>query len=278
VKKTILVTGSTDGIGLEASKLLYSQGHHVLLHGRDPDKLEAAKETVSGVSGAGSIESYLADLSLMAEVRALGQAISESQGRLHVVINNAGVFRTNDSITQEGLDIRFAVNTLAPVLLTRILMPKLGPGARVVSLSSAAQSPVNLQALAGRARLPDQFDAYAQSKLALTTWSRVMALSPKYRDLVFVAVNPGSLLATKMVKEGFGRAGHDIGIGAEILVRAALSEEFADSSGKYFDNDAGQFGSPHPDALDPRISEQVVRAIETTLIDKELWGQSKGAE
>jgi len=87
----------------------------------------------------------------------------------------------------------------------------------------------------------------------------------KDRALVFVAVNPGSLLATKMVKEGFGMAGNDIQIGADILVRAALADEFANASGKYFDNDKGRFASPHPDALDQKKSEGIVRVIETVL-------------
>jgi NAD(P)-dependent dehydrogenase (short-subunit alcohol dehydrogenase family) len=135
----------------------------------------------------------------------------------------------------------------------------------VVNLSSAAQSPVNLEALAGRAKISDQLNAYAQSKLALTMWSRTMAHLHNDRALVFVAVNPGSLLATKMVKEGFGMAGNDIQIGADILVRAALADEFANASGKYFDNDKGRFASPHPDGLDQKKSEGIVRVVETVL-------------
>jgi len=84
-------------------------------------------------------------------------------------------------------------------------------------------------------------------------------------QFIRVPVNPGSLLGSKMVKEAFGVAGGDIRIGAEILSRAALSDEFAAASGQYFDNDSGQFSSPHPDALDPRKSEEIVRVIETVL-------------
>ena len=266
--KTILITGSTDGIGLEAAKSLYSQGHHILLHGRSDTKLKAAGKALSELSGDGRVESYLADLSRMANVETLGQAIAANHEQLDVVINNAGVFRTADTFTDDDLDIRFAVNTFAPYLLTQRLLPLLGPGARVVNLSSAAQSPVNLEALAGRTRISDQLNAYAQSKLALTMWSRTMAHLHKNRALVFVATNPGSLLATNMVREGFGMAGKDIRIGAEILVRAALSDEFAAASGLYFDNDKGRFASPHPDALDRKKTERVVRVIETVLAGK----------
>lgn len=75
----------------------------------------------------------------------------------------------------------------------------------------------------------------------------------------------GSMLGTKMVKEAYGVAGGDVGIGADILHRAALSDELADASGKYFDNDSGRFAPPHPDALDREKSAGVVRAIEAIL-------------
>ena len=82
---------------------------------------------------------------------------------------------------------------------------------------------------------------------------------------VVVAVNPGSMLGSKMVRDAFGVAGADIGIGARILVRAALDDEFAAASGQYFDNDSGRFAAPHPDALDPRKTGEIVREIEAVL-------------
>jgi len=105
-------------------------------------------------------------------------------------------------------------------------------------------------------------------------WSRTMAHLHKNRALVFVAVNPGSLLATKMVKEGFGMAGNDIHIGTDIIVRSVLSDEFAEASGLYFDNDKGRFDSPHPDALAPQKCQEVVRVIETVLAEMGQSGQS----
>ncbi|KHF24983.1 short-chain dehydrogenase [Solemya velum gill symbiont] len=265
IQITILLTGATDGIGLETAKTLVSQGHHLLLHGRNPDKLKELENTLSGLNGNGSFESYVADLSNMADVERLAQAVTEKHTKLDVLINNAGVLKTDHPISQDGLDVRFVVNTFAPYLLTKRLMPLLGPSARVINLSSAAQSPVDLEVMAGRTRLPDDLAAYAQSKLAITMWSRSMAQSLDDDGPVIIAVNPGSLLATKMVKEGFGMAGNDIRIGADILVRAALEDEFASASGQYFDNDSGQFAPPHPDALDRQKTETIVHAIEETL-------------
>ncbi len=273
MQKTILITGSTDGIGLETAKILASQGHHVLLHGRNPAKLKEAEKALSALTGGKNIESpvesYVADLSCMSDVETLAHEVTERHDKLDVLINNAGVYKTPEPITQVGLDVRFAVNTLAPHLLTQRLLPLLGASSRVINLSSAAQAPVNLDALAGRIHLSDEMAAYAQSKLAITMWSRNMALTHKDGP-AFIAVNPGSLLATKMVKEGFGTPGKDIGIGADILIRAALSDEFATASGQYFDNDVGQFASPHPDALDPQLSERIVQTIETVIADRTL--------
>jgi NAD(P)-dependent dehydrogenase (short-subunit alcohol dehydrogenase family) len=265
VQKIILVTGSTDGIGLETARMLVAQGHHVLLHGRNAKKLEKVEQALSGLAGSGRVTSYLADLSRMADVDAFTQAVAEQHTQLDVLINNAGIFRTREAITQDGLDVRFAVNTIAPYLITQRLLPLIGSSGRVINLSSAAQSPVNLDALTGRFRLSDELDAYAQSKLAITAWSRVMALSSKSDSPAIIAINPGSLLATKMVKEGFGMTGSDIRQGAEILLRAALSDEFATASGKYFDNDSGRFASPHPDAMDPDKSTGIMHAIEAVL-------------
>jgi NAD(P)-dependent dehydrogenase (short-subunit alcohol dehydrogenase family) len=267
MQKTILITGSTDGIGLETARMLVMQGHHVLLHGRNPEKLEEVQRTLSGLTGGGRVESYVADLSSMAEVEALARAVAKQHASLDVLINNAGVYITPETITQDGLDVRFVVNTLAPCLLTKRLLPLLGSSGRVVNLSSAAQAPVDMKALTGRVRLADDYEAYAQSKLAITMWSRHIAHALKENGPVCIAVNPGSLLGTRMVKEGFGVAGKDIRIGAEILLRAALADEFATASGEYFDNDSGQFASPHPDALDPQKSATIVHAIEAVLAE-----------
>ena len=267
MQKIILITGSTDGIGLETARALVSQGHHVLLHGRNQAKLEKVETALSGLTGDGRVESYLADLSKMTDVGALAEAVIERHKRLDVLINNAGIFRTSDPITQAGLDVRFAVNTIAPYLLTKRLLPLIGASGRVVNLSSAGQAPVNPEALAGRVRLSDEYNAYAQSKLALTMWSRNLAHSLKDHGPAIIAVNPGSLLGTKMVKEGFDTEGRDIGIGVDILIRAALADEFNTATGKYFDNDSGRFASPHPDALDPQKSGELVSAIEAILDD-----------
>ncbi|MEM7333108.1 MAG: SDR family NAD(P)-dependent oxidoreductase [Chloroflexota bacterium] len=269
MSKTILITGSTDGIGLETAKMLFGLGHTILLHGRNPAKLIKAENALAEMNKDGQINGrvyqYVADFSDMTAVATMAKVISETHEHLDVLINNAGIFKTSTHVTKDGLDVRFAVNTLAPYLLTKRLMPKMGSTSRVVNLSSAAQATVNLNALTGQIRIDDQMTAYAQSKLGITMWSKAMADSVGVQGPLIISVNPGSYLGTKMVKEGFGMAGKSVEIGVDILTRLALADEFASAAGRYFDNDSGQFAISHPDLQNPQKLEALVRSIEETI-------------
>ncbi|UUO23219.1 SDR family NAD(P)-dependent oxidoreductase [Colwellia sp. M166] len=264
MKKMILITGATDGIGLETAKLLASNGHDLLIHGRNIEKLNSVKKLLTAIANAGRINGYLADLSVFSDVAKLVSNIKNEHKNLDVLINNAGVFKINNTMTSDGLDVRFVVNTISPYILTQELLPLLGNSGRIINLSSAAQAPVNIQALLGKTKLSD-IEAYAQSKLAITMWSKVLADKIDDKGPTIIAVNPGSLLASKMVKEGFGVAGHDLSIGAKILTRMALEGGISEHSGQYFDNDSGQFSQPHPDGLNLKKSAEVVGVIETII-------------
>ena len=102
-QKTILITGSTDGIGLETAKMLVSSDHNVLMHGRDPAKLEKVKKTLSAIPDGGRVESYVSDLSRMADVEVLAKAVAGKHAKLNVLINNAGVFKAPDTNRRTGL-------------------------------------------------------------------------------------------------------------------------------------------------------------------------------
>lgn len=252
--KTILITGSTDGIGLLSAKTLAGMGHSIILHGRSADKLEAAAKELGG-----DVATYQADLSSLEETAKLAEAITANHDQIDVLINNAGVYKTPNPIQPNGQDVRFVVNTLAPHVLTKALLPIIPSDGRIINLSSAAQAPVDLAALAGEKHL-DDMGAYAQSKRGIALWSAQMAATHPNCP-VFIAVNPGSLLASKMVKEGFGVAGNDLQIGADILCRLSLDDDFADASGRYWDNDAGGFGH-----VDLGQAESVGEAI-ASLVD-----------
>ena len=135
MSKTILITGSTDGIGKLTAKTLAAQGHRVLLHGRNPEKLA---NTVREIDA--STESYVADLSRMQEIEVLASQVVQKHKHLDVLINNAGVFKTRQPKTPQGFDVRFIVNTIAPLVLTRRLWSLIPKTGRVINLSSAAQA------------------------------------------------------------------------------------------------------------------------------------------
>lgn len=253
--KTILVTGATDGIGLLTAKTLAADGHTILLHGRSEKKLAAAAAETGGTN-----KTYCADLSSLAEVGALGAAIRSDHDCLDVLINNAGVLKAPNVTLECGLDIRFVVNTYAPYLLTQCLLPIIPADGRVVNLSSAAQARVDFDAMCGTRDI-DDISAYAQSKLAITIWTRELAKTLP-NGPVIVAVNPGSFLGSKMVKEGFGIPGKDLSIGADILCEAALGDSFAGASGAYFDNDSRRFSYPDPAAQDRKQAIGVMQIVQ----------------
>lgn len=255
--KIIMITGATDGIGLETAKLLAPKGHNLILHGRSADKLSKSQAEISEL-GSGQIKTVQADLSHTDNVRKLADELKAELSSLDVLINNAGVYKTSQPRTSEGYDLRFMVNLFAPVIFTESLLPLMPKSGRVVNLSSAAQAPVNINGLKGSEGMGDM-PAYAQSKLALTMWTKYMADRYPYGPS-FYAINPGSLLNTNMVKLGWGGSNNSVSIGAEILVKAALDESFEGRSGEYFDNDSGHFAPPHPEGLDAAKIKAVIDA------------------
>jgi NAD(P)-dependent dehydrogenase (short-subunit alcohol dehydrogenase family) len=265
MQKVVLITGSTDGIGLETAKTLITQGHHVIIHGRNKQKLLDIEQLLTTrITGSGKVESILADLSSFQAIDNMIKEIAERFGQLDILINNAGVYTTPQDKTKEMLDVRFMVNTIAPYLLTKALLPLFNNMGRIVNLSSAAQAPVVLDALLGK-QLLSASNAYAQSKLALTIWSRILGLALNNTGPMIVAVNPKSLLGSKMVKEAYGIVGDDVQLGSDILVRATLDDAFSNAHGLYFDNDIGAFSDPHPDALNDVKAHQVLEALETII-------------
>lgn len=268
MKKTILITGSTDGIGKLAAVKLAKDGHSVYIHGRNSEKLAAVISEIKEQSNNENIKGFLADLSDLDAVRQMATKVRQDIPQLDVLINNAGVFNSPVDRNKEGLEIRFVVNYFAPYLLTQSLLPLLqkSQAPRIINLSSAAQAPVSLEALAGKAQ-PHVQQAYAQSKLALTMWS--FRLAKAASSVITIAVNPGSLLNTNMVREAFGRYWSSADKGANILYDLALSEEYDNASGKYFDNDKGSekgtFGKAHANAYDEAAIDQLLAATEQIL-------------
>ncbi|MEM1119941.1 MAG: SDR family NAD(P)-dependent oxidoreductase [Bacteroidota bacterium] len=264
MKKTILITGSTDGIGKLAAIKLAQDGHKIYLHGRNSEKLEKVISEVKTASSNDHVGGFVADFSDLAAVKNMAIEVQNELTKLDVLINNAGVYKSKASQTSDGLDIRFTVNYFAPYVLTNELMPllKKGTAPRVINLSSAAQAPVSMSALVGKESISTQA-GYAQSKLALAMWSKYLA--EKEPDLVVIPVNPGSLLNTNMVREGWGFHRSSADKGGNILYDLAILERYTNESGKYFDNDIGAFGSLHPAGKDAEAIRTLIEGTEELL-------------
>lgn len=264
MKKHILISGSTDGIGKLAAQKLANDGHHIYLHGRNPQKLDAVVREIKAKSQNESVRGFLADFSDLNAVKKMADEIKEEISQLDVLVNNAGIYNSSSAHNKEGLDIRYVVNYLAPYVLTCALLPllKKANNGRIINLGSAAQAPVDYDVLKGERELPERA-TYAQSKLALTMWS--FRLAREEKDLSVIALNPGSLLNTNMVREAFGHHWSSAEKGGNIIYDLAVSDVYAGISGKYYDNDSGGFGTAHADAYDEAAIEKLIKATQSLL-------------
>lgn len=264
MSKNILITGSTDGIGKLAAIQLAKEQHHVFIHGRNAEKVARVTADIQSTTGNPNIKGYVADFSDLSEVRSMAQQVIADIPTLDVLINNAGVFKSPQATAMNGLDIRFVVNYLAPIVLTEALKPawQNSSAPRIINLSSAAQSPVSLAALKGEQEISTR-DAYAQSKLAFTMWS--FRLAEEMKDAAVIPVNPGSLLNTNMVREAFGQHWSSADKGAQILYDLAVGAAHQQVTGKYFDNDSGAYGPAHADAYKPQIIDDLLTTTREVL-------------
>ena len=266
MSKTILITGSTDGIGLETAKMLAEKGENIIIHGRNKEKVKKVEGVLKEINNTVEVKSIVADLSELDKVREMAEILLKECPQIDVLINNAGVLVVDNTKTKDNLETRFVVNTIAPYLLTKLLLPIIKEDGRIINLSSAAQSPVDLSSL--KEWKPMSHDeAYAQSKLAIAMWSIELAKEHKDGPSI-LAVNPKSFLGSKMVKEAYKTEGHDLRIGADLLTRMAISKEFEDITGKYYDNDFGHFDNPHPYALDDYNRAELIRVMDEILEEK----------
>ncbi len=264
--KSILITGCTDGIGKLTTIKFAKAGHNLILVGRNQAKLKNLQDELH--TQAENIQSIICDLSILKSLHIIPDYLEKNNIALDIIINNAGVFITKETKTNEGLDYRFAVNYLAPYWLTKQLLPFLDKSddRRIINLSSAAQETVSIPALRGQATLSNQL-SYAQSKLALTMWS--IDLGQKLSNTAVIPVNPGSLLNTQMVQEAYGRYWSPASKGGDILYALATDNQYSQVTGKYFDNDlgdkVGQFGQAHNDAYNPQLITELLLTTEDVL-------------
>jgi NAD(P)-dependent dehydrogenase (short-subunit alcohol dehydrogenase family) len=267
--KTILITGSTDGVGKLVARQLAEAGARVLLHGRSAEKgeqtLREIREAIGSGSGSGrggepQLEYFLGDLASLDEVRRLAETIRKRHDRIDVLINNAGIGRGprergGRETSVDGYELRFAVNYLAPFLLTHLLLPAIisagsthstgstgstgsnAEPARIVNVSSIGQAPIDFDNVMLE-REYDGFRAYQQSKLAQIMFTIDLAaqLTSRQANVTVNALHPSSLMPTKMVIEALGNQFMStLEDGAHAIIYVATSPDLSRTTGAYFD-------------------------------------------
>ena len=232
--KIILVTGATDGIGKQTALELAQMGHKVLVHGRTKAKSEAAAEDIRKTTGKEDVEAVHADLTVFKEIKALAVAVKDRFDRLDVLLNNAGVFENEKVILPNGLERTFMVNHMAPFTLTLELLELLKntPGARIVNVSSMAQSgSIDFDNLNGE-KYFDPYNAYAVSKLENVLFTYKLARLLKDTGVTANCLHPG-VISTKLLHAGWGMGGASLHQGAQNSIYAAVSPEMENKTGLY---------------------------------------------
>jgi len=245
--KTVLITGGTGGIGKAAAIGLAAMGARVGITGRDRARAEAAAAAIALESGNPAVDVFVADMSSQAEVRRLAGEVLAAYPRLDVLLNNVGGFWNHRHVTADGLEHTFALNHLAPFLLTNLLLERLRASApaRVVTVSSGAQAMgrIDFDDLMGEQKYSGS-RAYDQSKLANVMFTYELAKRLDGTGVTATALHPG-LTSTAFSAED-PALGWLVAIlrpfmkspkrGAETPIYLASSAEAEGVSGKYFAN------------------------------------------
>ena len=199
--KTVLVTGSTDGVGRYVAKRLAAHRWRVIVHGRDLARGAAVVERITKQGGEASF--LAADLSSLAEVRSLADAVGRDCDGLEALVNNAGIGTsgTRRELSVDGFELRFAVNYLAGFLLTRLLLPMLASrkSARIVNVASAGQQPIDFSDVM-LTRGYSGARAYCQSKLAQILFTFDLARELAERSVTVNCLHPATYMDTTMVR------------------------------------------------------------------------------
>ena len=239
-QQTILITGSTDGLGLELAKRLTNRCATLVIHGRHPQRLERALTAIGRSTHRFRVHGVLADLGSLEQVRRLGRDVSKEFDHIDVLVNNAGIAGPHERTeSADGFELTFGVNYLSHFLLTRDLLPSLSASgqARIVNVASVGQRRIDFADVMLE-RDYDWFAAYAQSKLAQITFTFELARrleAAGESGVTANALHPATLMDTKMVRKSFGRARSTVSEGVEATLRLVAAPELDGVSGKYFD-------------------------------------------
>jgi NAD(P)-dependent dehydrogenase (short-subunit alcohol dehydrogenase family) len=240
-RKTILVTGSTDGVGKLVARGLAAAGARLLLHGRNREKGDAVLREIRAATGSDRIELHVADLASLQDVRRLVATVAAAHDRLDILINNAGIgFGPREAmrreISRDGHELRFAVNYLSGFLLTHLLLPTLERSvpARIVNVASAGQYPIDFDDVM-LTRGYEGTRAYRQSKLAQIMFTVDLAEQLAGTGVTVNCLHPATFMDTNMVRESGYAPMSSVEQGAEAILHLATSPDLDGRTGLYFD-------------------------------------------
>ena len=249
---TVVLTGATSGIGLAAARRLAGAVGTLILQGPEPQSAVADRLPDGG--GVTGVTYLSADFRRLDGVRAAAGRIGELTGGIDVLINNAGIpGAPRRTVTPDGIEATLQVNYLALVLLTELLLERIPAGGRVVNVSSATHRSVSLALddLGLERSGYSDVRAYAQSKLAIVTYSLWLARELAPRGVQVVSLSPG-VISTGLLHAMFGAGGAPVERGAANVVDAATLDL---RSGDYVDD--GEVVPPSAEARDPAVQARL---------------------
>ena len=280
--KTIVITGASDGIGLESASQLAAEGHHVVMVGRSPAKLEAAVARVRGESPDAPVDSFVCDFASLEDVRGLAHELLGEYPRIDVLVNNAGTVFDKRTLTVDGIEATFQVNHLSGFLLTELLLDRIvaSAPARIVTTSSVGHfsGTMDFDDL-GFARGYQIMRAYGRSKLANVLYTRHLARRLDATVVTANCLHPGAV-ATNIWSGApwFARPVLEIGKrlfmvspakGGERLTYLATSPEVEGRTGGYYEQD--RLKEPAALARDDAVADRLVE------VSRDLVGTGTGA-
>lgn len=264
--KTVLVTGSTDGVGRYVAARLAAAGATVLIHGRDSARAKTLADEIRGQGHAAPVF-YQADLSSLSGARQLAQAVIAGHQRLDVFVSNAGIgsrsLGSERRISADGHELRFAVNYLSGFLLAYLLLPLLKASApsRIVNVASLGQHPLDFDDVM-LTRGYNGTRAYAQSKLAQIMFTIDLANELKGSGVTVNALHPATYMNTTMVREGGITPVSTVEQGGKAILHLVDGDDVAGKSGLFFNG--MQPSQANPQAYDA-AARQRLRALSLEL-------------
>jgi NAD(P)-dependent dehydrogenase (short-subunit alcohol dehydrogenase family) len=267
-RQTILITGASDGLGRALAAELAAGGATLLIHARDEGRGKAAIDEIRARTENDNLQLLLADFASLEQVGMLAQRVVQDHDRLDALVNNAGIGTTlpgdgRRMESQDGYELRFAVNYLAGYMLTRRLLPLLerSAPARIVNVSSAGQAPIDFDDVMLE-RSYDGVQAYCQSKLAQVMFTFDLAEELSGSGVTATCLHPATYMPTKMVRAAGVNPISSLEEGVQATLRLVADPQLEGVSGRYFNGQRP--ASPLPQAGDP-VARGRLRALSDRL-------------